>query len=292
MKMRRATSIFLVCIATAIPLASSAGTDNPLANRSKSVGVVVLAGYSVELFRLAAMVMWNKRETIPVTDSRLSDAIFNNTREQLLKEDRFEKVSRVELPFSMVREIQDKYPMSKWPKLVDAFPNLSEAVRNCDCDSVLVIAPSSRDMYPTNQVLRGFQWTAESGFGPEVRISSVSLALTAYLVDPMTLKVAAETVFTGDAKDTAEERRSFILESKHWPSDMRQLDEGTWDIIMPIFEKSVRLNTRRTLHVLGLRPSCTERYWQLHKLPQTSATSTGTVEYATNPLGVSAALCQ
>jgi hypothetical protein len=267
---------------------------NDLANRTKRLAVAVLAGEQVELVRVGAMVFGNKRLTVPAPDAAIADAIYEMVEKDLLMEERFQ-VRRIAVPVGRVAAVREAilsslggfsgYTLKRVPQ------ELSELVKDCECDSVLLLVGDRGSTDPnSNQTFASVAWVAHSGFSDAPSRTGVHVSLSYLLFDPMSQTVAA---FAISRDDSASPFASTRLGTELWQTEMTGIAANTWPLLLDGVRLTTQRKTRLPLFTVGLRPSCTERYALFNRTaaPDPSR-GIGTFEEVKFPPGASADKCR
>lgn len=244
---------------------SGPGRATALADRSKSVAVLVLAGHQVELARVGAMVFANKRANLQAPDDTLTEGIYLAVKEELEKEGRA-RVSRLVVPrenmAQLATSVESATSILLGPDEAKLAPVVAPFRSSCSCDAILLVAPLRRQVHPnSNQFVTGMVWLGRGGItGEAVSRTAVIANLMFYLFDAQSGGLASTSL---SAHDRFPERDHTPLPVGSWPVAMTELSAEQWSAFVEAQGKELRLSLRWPLYRLGFRPSCLHHYHRI-----------------------------
>jgi len=231
--------------------------DSALSKRAKVVGVMVASGYQVQVVTLGTLLNVGRLErNEPRDDDLLSDRVFAGIKSELALERRYE-VRRLQVNAEQARKLTN----SLWNRREDRFGSwpteMKDLVANCDCDAVLVVAdgPSHNTMVEAGLTF-GPSFVGKSGVfgGKDVARAHFRAGLLTMLVDPKSGE-RIRTATAHDRPDYQEDAKAF------WPGSEGSISDTHWNRMARYLE-GLGPVYRKSLSMVGLRPSCAHRYAQ------------------------------
>lgn len=290
-------ALLFTLLATAMsPVWAAGKPSQELVSRTKTLGVLVLAGQQLDLFRIGALVFGNKRVAVQAPDTALSDLVFDAVKAQIDQEGAL-TVRRVELAPGDAERLRPM-ALQAGPKFwggyqMDALlPALAPYRAQCGCEALLVVAPSRREARPnSNLIYEGLAWVAQGGFmGDEVGRTEPMAALQLLLVDAGSGKLVEGV---GNRSDMGQYigYESPPVAKEHWPLAMTGVTPEQWTMIWRPMARVLWSTLRRPLFSLGLKPSCTLYFFEMHQPRHAGRDDASAPEPPTMPAGVDPARC-
>lgn len=256
--MRRLLTLLSVCFV----LSFAQAQPNPLADRTKTLRILVIGGHQVEMVRIGALVFDNKRSNIPTQDGKLAAMTFEEIKRELDREGRFDVRPVTSVQEQELARLEMKVLSSTglWEKGFKAISSdVTEIAKSCHCDALLVVIPDADHHDPSNsQSFRGYAWVAHGDDQDLHAPTHAAASLNLLLLDGLTGKVV----------ESAQTRRGGVsIPETGWPMDMQTLDADQWGAFRIAVRASLRASLREPLYRLGLRPSCADFFhgiWARH----------------------------
>lgn len=222
----------------------------------RRVGVMVIAGEELKLMQIGFTVFGNEYGQIPVPDDRLAGVLYEGVKQQLEREGGMH-VRRLEIPVAhrlawAQRMLEPVFFGSAVSRLEKELEPLRQG---CDCDAIVVVTESSREVVGTNQIYRGITWHRRA------QGSVLVVPLTLILMTP------TESRNRGQAFNFA----SPIPVGSAWvgkADTVRVLESVHWDLLQDAAARSLRGSLQRPLHALGLRHSCSRFIYEFETSPR------------------------
>jgi hypothetical protein len=227
----------------------AAAQVNPLAERTQAIAVLVLGAQKLNLKRIGLLVFGNAQARLDVPDDRLAHTTYEAVRTELELEGRY-RVKRIVPSIEEVERMSGKAFAGSQRflgrSLADLAGDLKPYRERCDCDALLVVGETTYEVQGTNQYHRGITWLSRAGVGA---------ALALYLVDPQSGKTVADSSSDNGFTPTAASQPDDI-------EGVLTLVPDAWSSLEAALTERLRQGVRRPLHFLGLRPSCTQFFYE------------------------------
>ncbi len=261
-----AKALFLISLSFWCTAATS--TPNELAQRARTLGVAVLPGEALNMTRIGMTVFGNKRFSTPILDSAFEDAIFGSIKTQLEYEQKYQilqvRTTGRSLSDARTAILDSLGGFSGWQQTTVP-AQLKTLAQSCACDALLVVLGASDKI--GNQAIGPLAWVAFTAFDQPPTDTRLYTPLVYMLVDPSSFKMAAATS-SANLGISGEGAGYSNVKASLWPPAMDAVGADSWPAIIAAAREATMHSSRLPLFRIGLRPSCTSRFWQLSRVDQ------------------------
>jgi hypothetical protein len=251
----------LAPLLTILALPALAQEDNP-ARHAKSLGVAVLLGDELELFRIGTTAFSNKRKTLPAPQDVFSDAVYSAIETEIALEEKY-SVTRIKIEQSELKRSREALTGAiggfMRPVFRDRPPELQNLAERCKCDLMLIALGETAPAFAnSNQYIGPVTWMGVVSFGDKPNRTAVYVAVRYLLVDPRTLSIIASAATEADG--TRDPYIPHHVAIERWPLEMEAVEDSLWPLLVAASRGFTYGTVQVPLYRLGLRPSCVERH--------------------------------
>ncbi len=247
---------------------SATATPNELAQRARTVGVAVLPGEALSITRIGMTVFGNNRSSTPILDSAFEDAIFDSIKAQLEFEQKYEvlqvRTTGTSLSNARTALLDSLGGFSGWQQTTVP-TQLKTLAQGCACDALLVVLGTSERI--GNQLIGPLAWVAFTALDQPPTATRLYTPLVYMLVDPKSLKMAA-AASSANLGISGEGAGYSNVKASLWRPAMDGVGADSWPALIAAAREATMHSSRLPLFRVGLRPSCTSRFWQLNRVEQ------------------------
>jgi hypothetical protein len=253
---------WMIAVSMLVLSASASAQYNELGKGARRIAVAVWAGHELKLQQMGMLVFGNQYGKVLAQSDALAAAIYEAIEVQIKAEGRAE-VRRLVVDVSQLPRLSARsFEGSKsffGASLRELAADVDKARANCDCDALLIVAETSREIPGSNQYVRGLTWFNGSNLASA--LPRVSAPMTLFLVDPATGKVSDVYGAGADMVGTAA-RWSGKAE------EVTSLEEAAWTELAQGVRAVLATTLQYPLYLLALRPSCTRYFYEQFQTPQ------------------------